>query len=531
MPDPNEVLDGLGATRIRRTSKPVNGAAIDETAPTSLPNDQPPPVNGVNFVAEHSPAAGAGNGRQPGAKPKPVLSYATPVASAREFLLRCHHAEGHRTLHHQNGTFYMWQGSHYRECASEEILSSLYKFLDGACRMHDEKLAPFNPNRSRVGDVLEALKAYAQLPANHVAPVWLDGRTAPSPGEVIAFKNGLLHVKTRKLLAHSPALFAMNALSFNYAPAAPAPKQWIRFLGELWPDDDGSISTLQEIFGLFCTGETRHQKMVVIMGPKRSGKGTIARVLIQLLGQANVCGPTLNGMSGDFGMAPLIGKRLAIISDARLSGRADQQIIIERLLALSGEDSLTINRKFKEPWTGRLETRVLILTNEAPKLADASGAIASRFVPLILRKSFYGNEDHGLTDKLLAEMPGILNWAIDGLDRLVKRGHLVVPESARAVQREMEDLGSPIGAFVRQRCIVGPGAEVRCDDLYKSWCDWCAHQGRDRVGTVQDFGRDLGASVPGLKTRNLRVSAPMDGRVRHYDGIRLRKYDEVADDE
>jgi putative DNA primase/helicase len=262
--------------------------------------------------------------------------------------------------------------------------------------------------------------------------------------------------------------------------------------------------------------------MFLILGPKRSGKGTIARVLTHLLGQANVCGPTLGSISQNFGLWPLIGKRLAIISDARLGGRADQQVIVERLLSITGEDSLTIDRKFREPWTGRLETRFLILTNEVPKLADASGALASRFITLILRKSFYGIEDHGLTEKLIAEMPGILRWAIEGWDRLMARGHLVTPTASRMVQREMEDLGSPIGAFVRQRYEIEPGNFVRCDDLYNAWVDWCRDQNRDQVGTVQDFGRDLRAAVPGLTMTNNRLKPPENGRERRYEGIRAK---------
>lgn len=56
----------------------------------------------------------------------------------------------------------------------------------------------------------------------------------------------------------------------------------------------------------------------MIVGPKRSGKGTIARVLTHMLGRDNVANPTLSGLSSQFGLAPLIDKRAAIISDARL---------------------------------------------------------------------------------------------------------------------------------------------------------------------------------------------------------------------
>ena len=450
-----------------------------------------------------------------------ILSPGAPLDSGREFLRRQHTAQAQRTLHHQNSTFYTWEGSHYREYAGEELQARLYSFLDKAFVLKDDKLAPFNPNRSRVANVMEAVAAEAQIPTHNAAPMWLDGRTAPPPNELISCSNGLLHLTTKRVLPHTPALFAMNALPFAYDAGAPAPLQWLNFLNGLWYDDCESISTLQEMFGLLLTGETRHQKMFLVVGPKRSGKGTIARVLTHLLGQANVCGPTLGSISQNFGIAPLIGKRLAIISDARLSGKADQAVIVERLLAITGEDSLTVDRKFRDPWTGRLQTRFLVLTNEVPRLTDSSGALASRFVTLILRKSFYGQEDHGLTDKLLAEMPGILKWAIEGWERLVKRGHFVVPQSSSAVQQEMEDLGSPIGAFLRHRCKVQPGQWVACDDLYNSWLDWCRDQHREHVGTVQDFGRSLRAAVSGLAVTNNRLPNSTQ-RERRYEGIRLK---------
>jgi putative DNA primase/helicase len=151
-----------------------------------------------------------------------------------------------------------------------------------------------------------------------------------------------------------------------------------------------------------------------LVGPKRSGKGTIGRVLTRLIGKHNCVAPTLAGLGTNFGLAPLIGKRLAIISDARLSGRADQHAIAERLLSITGEDALTIDRKYGSAWTGQLGSRFMILSNELPRLTGVSGALAGRFIMLSLTESFYGREDPGLTDNLLTALPGILNWAIAG---------------------------------------------------------------------------------------------------------------------
>ena len=130
----------------------------------------------------------------------------------------------------------------------------------------------------------------------------------------------------------------------------------------------------------------------------------------------------------------------------------DAQVIVERLLAITGEDTLSIDRKFLPAWTGQLPTRFLILTTELPKLGDASGAIASRFIVLRLVRSFYQQEDLTLTRKLEMERPGILTWAMAGRDRLAGRGHFVQPASAKQAVDELADLASPIGASCATPC-------------------------------------------------------------------------------
>ena len=129
--------------------------------------------------------------------------------------------------------------------------------------------------------------------------------------------------------------------------------------------------------------------------------------------------------------APGERSRIALVSDARLGQKSDHAAIAERLLSISGEGSTgdRIDRKFLSAWTGRLPTRFLIFTNELPRLADASGALANRFIVLTMQNSFLGNEDPGLTSRLLRELPGILNWAREGYLRLQERGYFVQPQA------------------------------------------------------------------------------------------------------
>ncbi len=445
-----------------------------------------------------------------------VLSPNDPMRSARMFVGN-HYIEGkERILHHYRDEFYAWNGACYPPVANAEIRAAVYAFLEEALVVINKKLLPFQPNQPKVNYVLDALKAVANLPASVEPPAWwnYDRQLAR---ELVACRNGLLHLPTGKLLPPDPTFFGLNAVDFDYDPDALDPVKWERFLDSLWPDDSESQDTLQEFFGYALSCDTKQQKLFLLEGPKRSGKGTIARVLTQMIGPANICAPTLAGLGTNFGLMPLIGKQLAIISDARLGGRADQQAITERLLSISGEDALTVDRKNRQHWTGRLGVRFLILTNELPRLTDASGALVSRFILLKLSESFYGREDLGLTDRLLRELPSILNWAIEGWRRLHDRGHFKQPKSALGALQDLEDLASPIAAFVRECCDVGPEFEVTISELYEAWRIWCDSNGR-RPTTKQIFGRDLGAAV-----RTIRVVRPRKGRdrTRTYQGINL----------
>jgi putative DNA primase/helicase len=449
---------------------------------------------------------------------RPLLDRKDPLRTARIFVQANYQASGARTLLYHRGDFYAWPGSHYAEASDAEIRAQMYDLLECADCEGKEGPEPFRPNSRLVSDAIDALKAVAILPDRVTAPCWLDERQDPPAADMIACANGLLHLPTKELHPATPHFYGHHAVGFDYDPNAPEPTNWLTFLADLWPDDQEAIDTLQDMFGYLLTADTRQEKIFLIVGPKRSGKGTIARVAKALLGPVNVAGPTLSGLGMNFGLAPLIGKPLAVISDARLSGRTDQHVIAERLLSISGEDNITVDRKHKSAWTGTLPTRFMILTNELPRIADSSGALASRFIVLTMTRSFYGVEDHGLTDRLLGELPGILNWSIDGLERLRDRGYFVQPASSAEAIAELEDLGSPIGAFIRERCTVAPGKTVGCHALFDAWCVWCELQKRKDPGTVQTFGRDLRAAVPGLT-----VKRPRDGddRLRAYEGITL----------
>ena len=453
--------------------------------------------------------------------PAPVVLASDPLRSARLCLGMRHLIDGQRTLHHYRDQFFAWDGTVYRAVSASDVRTGLYQFLEGTT--DEETGKAFRPNTHRVNNVTDALRAVAHLPSHDEPPFWL--RPHPilhdaADRDVQSVANGLLHIPSRSLYPATPAYFATNALPVAFDAESPPPEKWLGFLQIIFEHDPGSIELLQEVFGYLLVLDTAQQKIFMLVGPPRSGKGTIARVLTRLLGTANIAAPTLSSLTTNFGLQPLIGKMLATVTDARIGNRTDHAAVAERLLSVSGEDTTTIDRKHIAPWTGRLPTRFLFLTNEMPAIADTSGALASRFLTLALAKSFLGREDPQLEEKLVPDLPGIFLWALAGLERLRARGHFLPSDSTKRANLELEKLASPIKSFIGDRCIVAADQECLVDRLYSVWSSWCVRSGR-RAGTKQVFGRDLRTVLPGLVVQRPRELGGEKGP-RRYQGIGIR---------
>ena len=287
---------------------------------------------------------------------------------------------------------------------------------------------------------MDATKSIVHLP-NHAhtkPPIWLESYRAnkPDASKLISLKNGLFHLEDQTLLPHSLGLYTQNSLPFEYDQQAQCPT-WHQFLESIWGDDQESIDCLQEMFGYILSGDTRQQKFFNIIGPRRSGKGTINKVLVALLGQHNTVAPELGELCDTFGLQPWLGKLLASFTDARAPER-NRSAVVSQLLRIVGGDTITVNRKNKEAWNGYLPTRIVIYSNEVLQLTENSNALTGRMVVLKMTRSFFDKEDADLAHKLEKELSGIFNWAMDGLKRRIARGgHFLQPQSGKELLKLM----------------------------------------------------------------------------------------------
>lgn len=458
---------------------------------------------------------------------KIALDPKDPYFSATRFLEEHHALDRVRTLRHHNGIFYRYTPTtSYREAEVATLRASLYDWSSRAPKAGGKAGEYFKPTAAHINDIIDATRALAHWPVDTPAPCWLEPGHPENPSDLLACANGILHLPTRALLPSTPHLFTLNGIGFAYRADAPEPLTWLRFIHELLPEDTEAQDLLQEWMGYLLTTRTHFQKILMIVGPKRSGKGTIGRVLRELVGRHHLVAPTLSTLGEQFGRQVLIDKTVALIADARLSGRTDLGVLSEALLSISGEDPQSIPRKNLTDWTGNLPTRFTIMTNEIPRLPDASGALASRFLMLLFRESFYGREDQTLFTRLVMELPGILNWALDGLARVTARGRFVQPASAADAVTELENLAAPVMAFVRDKCTLSPALSITKEALYAGYRTWCHAQGQSHVETQPTFGRNLRAALPFIGDGRVGTGADRD---TIYRGITLTSELTVAD--
>ncbi|MET0916689.1 MAG: DUF5906 domain-containing protein, partial [Jiangellaceae bacterium] len=264
------------------------------------------------------------------------------------------------------------------------------------------------------------------------------------------------------------------------------------------------------------SGRTDQQKIASLIGLPRSGKGTINRIIVALLGRHAVAGPTLGSLIGPFGLEPLLGKSLATFADVKWSARGVGDST-ELLKTISGEDGVTVHRKNRVSWEGRLPTRFMLMSNDTPSFTDASGALGNRLIHLRFARSFLGKEDVGLTDRLLGELAGIFLWALDGLRRLDARGHFHVPADSAAVDEDVRRTASPHMVFLAEECETDPNARVRLDDVWSAWSAWCQADGGE-PGNKRWLTRKLKAVNPLITTFEEKTP---DARIKWLCGVRL----------
>lgn len=406
---------------------------------------------------------------------------------------------------------------HYERRTKEDVVTEL----------------PWRPTRAKISDVMDAMISIVSLPTKASAPMWVpEAEMFPpydcAPGDLIGMSNGLLNWRTRTLERHTPALFNVTGLGFCYDPDAACPS-FDAFMADAFEHDPLARETVAQWAGYLVSGRNDLQKALYLWGKRRAGKGVLSRLLRRLVGEENVDGTSFSELGDRFGLASLMDKSLAIIGDARFDkGIGDKAV--ERILSITGGDLVGAEKKNLDKVPMTIGARFMAMSNVPLRASDSSGAIVSRFMIVKMVKSHAGHEDTTLEHRLAQELPGIMNWALRGLEQLEKQGNFTVPASDSEDRQDMLEASSPLLAFASETYHLTGNAEDTLPraEAWAAYKSWCAEVGR-LPGYKKDFELDLPAAVDGVEAKQTN---PASGkRVRVFTGLTTTPALRIASDQ
>lgn len=372
-----------------------------------------------------------------------------------------------------------------------------------------------HPTSARANSILDYLQAMLTI----------DNALIDRAEDMLNLRNGQLSLKTGVLNPHNRSNFFTTQLAFDFDEQARCP-QWDRVLSEILVDHEGKtdpslVKLLCEAFGLSLTTDTSFQKGFWLYGDGGSGKSTVMEVLHGLLGDGflTVDFNTLQ-RNNAYQLADLPGKRVVACSEAEVGGRLAENV----MKAIISSDELSVARKYGHPFTVRPVAKLWWSMNHLPRTKDVSNAIFRRLIIIPFNRVIPEDKiDTALLPKLKTELPGVLNWALQGLRRLRANGKFTYAQLAdRALEgyRETNDIEA---AFLNDEkyCILDPALlemSTPLYDVYRAYCLRNGHAPKSQKGVAAEWQR-LGL-----------VSCKSHGGHASYRGVGLTDYAETVAD-
>ena len=337
---------------------------------------------------------------------------------------------------------------------------------------------------------------------------------------IVVFENGVLEAAANTLGIYAPKFQPLDYMTLAVPVALPKTKQetpnWDAMLDLVLPDPDDQ-QTLQEMMGYCFFPAIQLECFFTLVGDAMSGKSTILDVLRDMLGKDKVTAMALADLHEKHATAQLVNSLCNIDEEADyLDPKAEG-----KLKAITGGGTVAIRDLYKPAYTTTLRTKMVLATNEMPRINDRSNGVWSRVVlipfdhtiPASVRKP-----KKEIIDSLRPEYPGILRWALDGVLRVMKKGtrSTAFTQSARAKQllAEHRRFSDPFLAWWDERVVpVGDAAVEKREvfDDYKRWCDDFGY----RATAHGQFGKRM-KRMPGVGHKDPHKGPNL------YTGVSLR---------
>lgn len=336
---------------------------------------------------------------------------------------------------------------------------------------------------------------------------------------ILNFRNGLYDLSKNELTAHDPAYLSTLQFPMHYNPSAKCPNIE-KFLNEVL-EKEQDIQGICELMGYLLRPEYEYQKAWMITGEGCNGKSVTLNLIEACLGADNCSHiPLSDLMNGGFHGAELFGKLANIYADL-----PDKELPTEGQFKLfTGGDSLTVERKFQNPFSFRNYARLIFSCNRIPFSKDDTKAFHRRWIIIQFNK-IINNPDKKLLQKLTTkeELSGFLNLAIEGWFRLIKKDIFSNEKNVESIAEEYMRLSDPAYAFFSERLIPDLESWLPTTFLYSEYINFCRDKELPSRSSTNLFKR-----LPRF-TYCYKTVKRVDGNPQNvFVGLRIRGEDEIG---
>ncbi len=438
----------------------------------------------------------------------------SPLELAQIFLLDVF---GKGNLIRSQKQFYMFNGRCWNETSDDNIRSLIMHYYS--------KQPKWNLKPSIIANIhitIEQLVHMEKLEND----TWLDKDNINSKSVFIVLNNCLLEYSSdgKEIKhQHTNKFFCLTALPFDYLPKK-QPTELLKFLGSTFENDQERISLIQEIIGYSLSKNNERQALIIFNGVSRSGKSQLTNIIKSLHGEKNVSNLQMESLKDPSSLINASKSSLIVMPECNGFGGVSIKTVVSKLKAMSGGDSLSLRNLFQStPNEVKFDNLIIMVSNEIPDFKDPSLALAKRMIVVPFNMSFANVEDRQIQSKLTAELPAILNWALDGLRRLNHQDKFSYSKlSNNAVSDVSKDM-NPLNEFIHDECDLSKkDVQTSSQELHRTYRHWCV---------INGFNNPLGQKkfISTMKQcANLESFQSSTGnRARGLKGISIRKIERI----
>lgn len=276
------------------------------------------------------------------------------------------------------------------------------------------------------------------------------------PVGFLCFKNGVLNLKTRQLLPHSPDYFFTHRLPFDWLPNASAPQLIIDWLLEATGGNMDQVELIRAFFHAVVVGRPDLQRFLEVMGFGGSGKGTLLRLLCAIVGNDAIHSTKIEHLENNrFETAKIFNKKLVVVTDAE-KWHGD----VSTLKAITGQDPIRFEEKNKQAGDSfTYGGMVLILANQHTASNDYSSGIQRRKITVAFDHVVPASQRRDLDAEFEPLLPNLLHWVLDMPESEVTaylRNTSTHVKSLQAIRIENLEATNPVVAWLRSNCTFNP---------------------------------------------------------------------------